>query len=149
MQFCTPSNWSQQNAMKQNTPEFEFGLFPVAFRELSMFNLVALSALRKVCVYLPDRHAGKSLEHIFKGEELEATSVATSTEFREAMQRKLFTAVVTVSSCIDEIRAVCDLPIIDVQALYDNWCDTRLAPKASAFETLTFLQGTCFVATRR
>ncbi|CAM3710601.1 hypothetical protein G6L26_027425 (plasmid) [Agrobacterium radiobacter] len=114
-----------------------------------MFNLVALSALRKICLYLPDPRAAKLLESIFGAEGLAASSVATLAEFQQAMQSQHFTAIVTVSSCVDEIRKVSDLPIVDIQPLIENWRQAGSFQKLSAFEILTFLQGTCFVATRR
>ncbi|MBO0128466.1 hypothetical protein [Agrobacterium sp. OT33] len=114
-----------------------------------MFNLVALSALRKICLYLPDARAATLLEHILGAEGLAAASVTTPAEFRKAIQNQHYTAIVTVSCCIDEIRKFSELPIIDIQPLVEDWRQAGSFQRLSAFETLSFLQGTCFVATRR
>jgi hypothetical protein len=41
------------------------------------------------------------------------------------------------------------MPIIDIQSLLDDWRQRGATDRSSAFETLSFMQGTCFVAVRR
>lgn len=114
-----------------------------------MFNLVDLSSLRRICIYLPDTRAIKLLEPALIAEGLAAVSVTTLAEFEATIRRGHYTAVITVSSCIDGIRGSSELPIIDIQSLLDDWMETGATRKPSAFETMSFLQGTCFVGVRR
>ncbi|MFB9948980.1 hypothetical protein ACFFP0_08985 [Rhizobium puerariae] len=114
-----------------------------------MFNLVDLSSLRRICIYLPDTRAIKLLESALIAEGLAAVSVTTFAEFEMTIRRGDYTAIITVSSCIDGIRTSSELPIIDIQSLLDDWMQTDAARKPTAFETMSFLQGTCFVALRR
>ncbi|WP_037381515.1 hypothetical protein [Sinorhizobium americanum] len=114
-----------------------------------MFNLLDLSSLRRICIYVPDTWAIKLLEPALTAEGLVAVSVTTLTEFETTIRRGHYAAIITVSSCIDGIRESSDLPIIDIQSLLDDWRQTNETRRSSAFETLAFLQGTCFVSVRR
>jgi hypothetical protein len=114
-----------------------------------MFNLVDLSSLRRICIYLPDRWAIKLLEPALTAEGLATASVTTLAEFETTIRRGHYAAIITVSSCIDGIRESSDLPIIDIQSLLDDWWQTNASRRSSAFETMAFLLGTCFVSVRR
>jgi hypothetical protein len=114
-----------------------------------MFNLVNLSSLRRICIYLPDIQAIKLLETALIAEGLAAVSVTSLAEFETTIRCGHYTAIMTISSCIDGIREFSDLPIIDIQSLLDDWRQTGATRGPSAFETLSFLQGTCFVGVRR
>lgn len=114
-----------------------------------MFNLVALSSLRRICIYLPDTPTIKLLETALIAEGLAAVSVTSLTQFETTIRRGHYTAIVTISSCIEGIREFSDLPIIDIQSLLDDWRQLGATRRPSALETLSFLQGTRFVAVRR
>ncbi|WP_341487235.1 hypothetical protein [Pararhizobium sp. A13] len=114
-----------------------------------MFNLVALSSLRRICIYLPDTQAIKLLEAALIAEGLAAVSVTSIAEFEVTIRRGHYAAIITISPCIDGIREFSDIPIIDIQSLLHDWRQTGATRRPSALETLSFLQGTCFVGVRR
>ncbi|MCW0983608.1 hypothetical protein OK142_22535 [Agrobacterium sp. BT-220-3] len=114
-----------------------------------MFNLIAFSALRRICIYLPDTHTVKLLERAVVAEGLSSESTTSLAEFEDMIRHRHYTAIVTVSSCIPEIRKLSELPIIDIQSLLDDWRQKSTTLKPSAFEAMTFLQGSCFIAVRR
>lgn len=113
-----------------------------------MFNLVDLSSLRRLCLFVPDIQAAKLLETALIAEGLAIVSVASFEEFRTAIRRGHYTAIITTSSCIDGIRETSDLPIIDIQSLLEDWRRTG-GRKPSAFEGMSFLRGSCFIAVKR
>ncbi len=113
-----------------------------------MFNVINFSAFKRVCIYLPDAHIANLLEVQLTAEGVPAKSTASFAEFERTMRDGRYTAIVTVSSCIGRIRMLTDMPIIDVRLLIEDWKKATHDQRLPAFETMTFLQGTCFVATR-
>ncbi|MQB07901.1 hypothetical protein DXT91_28070 [Agrobacterium tumefaciens] len=116
-----------------------------------MLNLVGLWALRSgsVCLYLQEPRAIRLFERVCEAEGVSTSSATTPDELALAARSQQFAAIVTVSACIDEIRAVSNLPIIDIQPLIDDWRAADSFRKFTGIENLTFLHGTCFTAKRR
>ncbi|GAK72686.1 hypothetical protein RRU01S_27_00740 [Agrobacterium rubi TR3 = NBRC 13261] len=114
-----------------------------------MLNLVGLWALKSVCLYMPEPRAIKLFESVCEAEGVATFSATTPDEFELAARNHQFAAIVTVADCIDEIRLVSNLPIIDIQPLIDDWLAAGSFQKLVGIENLTFLHGTCFIARRR
>ncbi|XUY29150.1 hypothetical protein RMR21_019080 [Agrobacterium sp. rho-8.1] len=114
-----------------------------------MLNLVGLWALRSVCLYLQEPRVVRLLESVCEAEGLTTSSAMTAQEFELGARSHHFAAIVTTSNCIDHIRTVTDLPIINIEHLLDDWHAAGSFRQLTGIENLTFLHGTCFTARRR
>ncbi|CDM61909.1 hypothetical protein LPU83_pLPU83d_0538 (plasmid) [Rhizobium favelukesii] len=77
-------------------------------------NLVGLSSLRRICIYLPDTQTINLLETALTAEGLAAATVTSLAQFETTISRGHYTAIITISSCIDGIREFSDLMAADV-----------------------------------
>ncbi|MFT4000498.1 MAG: hypothetical protein QM684_09680 [Rhizobium sp.] len=113
-----------------------------------MFNLIALPKICRICLYLPAQLPVKLLQRELEAEGLTVFHALTTCEFENAILTQHFTAIVTTSPLVEQVRAYCLLPIIDIQPLIDDWKRNHGREPPTTFEKPAFLQGVTFTATR-
>lgn len=94
----------------------------------------------QILICLPDEQALVILNDVLTGAGFAVTSTSTLPEFEDACRLGGHCAVVTVAAMMGPIRAISDLPLLDIHPFSRRWNPLGLRPQPELFERETFLR---------
>lgn len=101
----------------------------------------------QVLICLPgEQEALAFLNDVLTSSGFSVTSTASLPEFEDAIQTGGHCAVITVAAMTGPIRAISDLPLVDIHPFSRGWQRSGTRPRHELFDREAFLKSVRFIA---
>ena len=98
------------------------------------------SNLQSVLVYIPGQRGSYFASEVLRSGGFDVSNVSNRTELELALERLPCKIVVTVTSAIGEVRTLCNLPVVNIQAFVLPNHAPATADQSALFDREAFLK---------